>query len=183
MGRHSSAGLHDPSFERDSCGFGLIGNLDDDPSHWVVETAIAALARLTHLGAVAADGKTGLATGGSEQQGGRRQFSFQPATAGDRRNRPGNRSETDQDGTQACRCRWTPAPGTGSGGLNHIGVVVNDLDAAEKRILANTARGMRRPCPHAPCVRPSRSRPASGSFSRKVRIIVSWFAPGCSGSD
>ena len=29
------------------------------PSHWVVETAISALARLTHRGAVAADGKTG----------------------------------------------------------------------------------------------------------------------------
>lgn len=52
-------GLYDPAFERDSCGFGLIANLDDLPSHWVVETAISALARLTHRGAVAADGKTG----------------------------------------------------------------------------------------------------------------------------
>ena len=52
-------GLYDPAFERDSCGFGLIANLDDMPSHWVVETAISALARLTHRGAVAADGKTG----------------------------------------------------------------------------------------------------------------------------
>ena len=51
--------LYDPAFERDSCGFGLIANIDDLPSHWVVETAIAALARLTHRGAVAADGKTG----------------------------------------------------------------------------------------------------------------------------
>ena len=52
-------GLYDPSFERDSCGFGLIANLDDNASHWVVATAIAALERLTHRGAVAADGKTG----------------------------------------------------------------------------------------------------------------------------
>jgi glutamate synthase (NADPH) large chain len=52
-------GLYDPAFERDSCGFGLIANLDDMPSHWVVATAISALARLTHRGAVAADGKTG----------------------------------------------------------------------------------------------------------------------------
>jgi glutamate synthase (NADPH/NADH) large chain len=52
-------GLYDPAYERDSCGFGLIANLDDMPSHWVVETAISALARLTHRGAVAADGKTG----------------------------------------------------------------------------------------------------------------------------
>ncbi|MBU2676473.1 MAG: glutamate synthase large subunit, partial [Gammaproteobacteria bacterium] len=51
--------LYDPAFERDSCGFGLIANLDDIPSHRVVETSITALARLTHRGAVAADGKTG----------------------------------------------------------------------------------------------------------------------------
>lgn len=54
-----TTGLYDPSFERDSCGFGLIANLDDRASHFVVETAISALARLTHRGAVAADGKTG----------------------------------------------------------------------------------------------------------------------------
>lgn len=59
MSRHSSTGLYDPSFERDSCGFGLIANIDDTASHWLVETAIGALARLTHRGAVAADGKTG----------------------------------------------------------------------------------------------------------------------------
>jgi glutamate synthase (NADPH/NADH) large chain len=57
--KHGAAGLYDPAFERDSCGFGLIANLDDIPSHFVVETAISALARLTHRGAVAADGKTG----------------------------------------------------------------------------------------------------------------------------
>ena len=52
-------GLYDPAYERDSCGFGLIANLDDLPSHFVVQTAISALARLTHRGAVAPDGKTG----------------------------------------------------------------------------------------------------------------------------
>jgi glutamate synthase (NADPH/NADH) large chain len=57
--QRDAAGLYDPAFERDSCGFGLIANLDDIPSHFVVETAIAALARLTHRGAVAPDGKTG----------------------------------------------------------------------------------------------------------------------------
>ena len=59
MTERKAAGLYDPAYERDSCGFGLIANLDDMPSHWVVETAISALARLTHRGAVAADGKTG----------------------------------------------------------------------------------------------------------------------------
>jgi len=59
MTERQATGLYDPASERDSCGFGLIANLDDMPSHWVVETAIFALARLTHRGAVAADGKTG----------------------------------------------------------------------------------------------------------------------------
>jgi len=52
-------GLYDPGFEKDSCGFGLIANIDDKPSHWLVKTSIEALARLTHRGAVAADGKSG----------------------------------------------------------------------------------------------------------------------------
>ena len=59
MSQNFDNSLHDPAFHRDSCGFGLIANLDDIPSHFVVQTAISALARLTHRGAVAADGKTG----------------------------------------------------------------------------------------------------------------------------
>ena len=57
--KRPATGLYDPAFERDSCGFGLIANIDDKASHFVVETAISALVRLTHRGAVAADGKTG----------------------------------------------------------------------------------------------------------------------------
>eukprot|EP00095_Tigriopus_kingsejongensis_P004893 maker-scaffold1_size3401120-snap-gene-14.41 protein:Tk04893 transcript:maker-scaffold1_size3401120-snap-gene-14.41-mRNA-1 annotation:"glutamate synthase subunit alpha" len=52
-------GLYDPEFERDNCGFGLIAHMDGEPSHWLVQTAIDSLARLTHRGAVAADGKSG----------------------------------------------------------------------------------------------------------------------------
>ena len=52
-------GLFRESYEKDSCGFGLIAQLEDQPSHWLVETAILSLNRLTHRGAVAADGKTG----------------------------------------------------------------------------------------------------------------------------
>jgi len=52
-------GLVRAAYERDSCGFGLIASLDDQASHWVVETAISSLNRLTHRGAIAADGKTG----------------------------------------------------------------------------------------------------------------------------
>ena len=59
MTESSAKSLYDAAFERDSCGFGLIANLDDESSHWVVQTAIGALTRLTHRGAIAADGKTG----------------------------------------------------------------------------------------------------------------------------
>ncbi len=52
-------GLYNPKFERDNCGFGLIAHMDGKASHWLLDTAIIALARLTHRGAIAADGKTG----------------------------------------------------------------------------------------------------------------------------
>jgi glutamate synthase (NADPH/NADH) large chain len=59
MSDHSSRGLYREAYERDSCGFGLIASLDDKPSHWLVQTAIISLNRLTHRGAIATDGKTG----------------------------------------------------------------------------------------------------------------------------
>ena len=51
--------LYHPEFERDNCGFGLISHMDGNPSHWLVSTAIEALNRMTHRGAIAADGKGG----------------------------------------------------------------------------------------------------------------------------
>ena len=57
--RATDWGLYRARYERDSCGFGLIASLDDLPSHWVVQTAISSLNRLTHRGAIATDGKTG----------------------------------------------------------------------------------------------------------------------------
>ncbi len=57
--RRGDWGLVRAAYERDSCGFGLIASLDDQASHWVIETAISSLNRLTHRGAIAADGKTG----------------------------------------------------------------------------------------------------------------------------
>ena len=56
---HSSEGLYRPEFEKDNCGFGLIAHMDGEPSHGLITTAISALTRLTHRGAVAADGKSG----------------------------------------------------------------------------------------------------------------------------
>ena len=52
-------GLYRPEFEKENCGFGLIAHMDGVPSHWLVQTAIGALACLTHRGAIAADGKSG----------------------------------------------------------------------------------------------------------------------------
>ena len=56
--KHSENGLYNPLFERDNCGFGLITQMDDIPSHWVIDTSIKALQRLTHRGAISDDGKT-----------------------------------------------------------------------------------------------------------------------------
>jgi len=59
--RQNSLGgtLYSPDFEQDSCGFGLIAQLDDQATHKLVATAISSLACMTHRGAVAADGKSG----------------------------------------------------------------------------------------------------------------------------
>ena len=52
-------GLYRSSFERDSCGFGLLAQVQGHASNALVRTALTALERLTHRGAVAADGKSG----------------------------------------------------------------------------------------------------------------------------
>lgn len=54
-----SRGLYRPDFEHDNCGFGLIAHMDGKPSHWVLDTAIQSLSRMTHRGAIAPDGKSG----------------------------------------------------------------------------------------------------------------------------
>ncbi len=51
--------LYHPSFERDNCGFGLIAQMDGEPSHRIVRTAIHGLDRMKHRGGIAADGRTG----------------------------------------------------------------------------------------------------------------------------
>ncbi len=52
-------GLYDERFEHDSCGFGLIAQLDDQASNALVFRALDALGRLSHRGGVGADGATG----------------------------------------------------------------------------------------------------------------------------
>src|SRR5689334_21971773 len=49
-------GLYHPDYEHDSCGFGLIAQIDDRASAGVVSMAFDALERLAHRGAVGADG-------------------------------------------------------------------------------------------------------------------------------
>ena len=55
----AETGLYDPAFEHNNCGFGLIAQMDGRESHDLVQTAITALGRMTHRGAVAADGISG----------------------------------------------------------------------------------------------------------------------------
>ena len=57
--RLAESGLYRPQFEKDNCGFGLIAQMDGRESHQLVQTAITALSRMTHRGAIAADGKSG----------------------------------------------------------------------------------------------------------------------------
>jgi len=61
MGRQGWLGgtLYSPDFEQDSCGFGLIAQIDNQPSHTLVRNAIGSLACMTHRGAIAADGLSG----------------------------------------------------------------------------------------------------------------------------
>ena len=40
MGDDRQQGLYDPRFEHDSCGFGLIANLDNAPSRELVDAAL-----------------------------------------------------------------------------------------------------------------------------------------------
>jgi glutamate synthase (NADPH/NADH) large chain len=52
-------GLYRPEDAKESCGFGLIAHLRGETSHELVSTACHALTRMTHRGAISADGKTG----------------------------------------------------------------------------------------------------------------------------
>jgi len=52
-------GLYSHDDVRDNCGFGLIAHMRGEASHDLLQTAIESLTRMTHRGAIAADGKTG----------------------------------------------------------------------------------------------------------------------------
>jgi glutamate synthase (NADPH/NADH) large chain/glutamate synthase (ferredoxin) len=52
-------GLYRPEFEFDSCGVGFVASIAGVPEHRILQTAIEAVVRLSHRGAVSADGRTG----------------------------------------------------------------------------------------------------------------------------
>ena len=51
--------LTSPLFEKDNCGFGLIAQMDGNPSHKIIRTAIEGLDRMQHRGGISSDGITG----------------------------------------------------------------------------------------------------------------------------
>jgi len=57
--RDGRQGLYDPAFEHDSCGFGVIANIDGKASAWLVDQAFITLSRMSHRGGIGADGITG----------------------------------------------------------------------------------------------------------------------------
>ena len=61
-GQHAQL-LADPFFERDACGTGFLADLHGRASHKLVQDALTMIARLSHRGAVSADGKTGDGSG------------------------------------------------------------------------------------------------------------------------
>ncbi|TDR47422.1 glutamate synthase (NADPH) large subunit [Tahibacter aquaticus] len=63
MTRRTTPRLYDPAFEHDSCGFGLIAQIQSRPSRWLVDQAFTALGRMAHRGGVNADGITGDGSG------------------------------------------------------------------------------------------------------------------------
>ena len=48
---------------KDNCGFGLLADLNNTPTHQNLEDAVTSLSRMMHRGAVAADGKSGDGSG------------------------------------------------------------------------------------------------------------------------
>jgi glutamate synthase domain-containing protein 1 len=53
------APLWSPSYERDSCGVGLVVDIAGRPSREIVDRALGGLVNLTHRGGVGADSRTG----------------------------------------------------------------------------------------------------------------------------
>ena len=60
-------GLYEPAFEHDACGVGFLADLSGRPHAGILPLALTALGRMTHRGAVSADGTTGDGAGVTTQ--------------------------------------------------------------------------------------------------------------------
>ena len=58
-GLPAPSGLYDPRLDHDACGIGLYANIENVPSHAIVEAGLTILKNLEHRGAVGADPKAG----------------------------------------------------------------------------------------------------------------------------
>jgi len=52
-------GLYIPDLEHDSCGVGVVANINGKPSHTIIEQGLTVLSNLSHRGATGSDPKTG----------------------------------------------------------------------------------------------------------------------------
>ena len=52
-------GLYIPDLEHDSCGVGVVANVNGKPSHTIIEQGLTVLSNLSHRGATGSDPKTG----------------------------------------------------------------------------------------------------------------------------
>ncbi|MEP7184837.1 MAG: glutamate synthase large subunit [Rhodanobacter sp.] len=59
MAQSVTTTLYDQAFEHDSCGFGIVAQIDGRASSALVDTAFSALAKLSHRGGINADGISG----------------------------------------------------------------------------------------------------------------------------
>ncbi len=59
MKEKKNQGLYDPQFEHDSCGIGLVANLNNIKSHDIVEKALSMLITMEHRGGCGCDINSG----------------------------------------------------------------------------------------------------------------------------
>lgn len=59
IGEEKRKGLYTPELEKDSCGVGLLCNLDAIPKHKIIDSALSILENMEHRGAYGAESNTG----------------------------------------------------------------------------------------------------------------------------
>ncbi|NOX99316.1 MAG: glutamate synthase large subunit, partial [Verrucomicrobia bacterium] len=64
---NSQGSLHRPELERDSCGVGIVAQIQGHPSNEILQLGVTAVSNVTHRGALDADNKTGDGAGVTTQ--------------------------------------------------------------------------------------------------------------------